>query len=217
MGCNWVLAREVAKEPEREGDWAAVGVTVGLATSALYLVAGYFLIPLLLPSDRGYLLPVARLCLLLIPMDMFNQVLLAVEHGRMRWRRYNLMRFSFSFFYLHPHRIHRGHSESPGALVRLRISCGPIPGFARSPLDSTKIIGRRQPAIRRMPPFGASWGALFRCNHQQSRLASVRHHPGRQPADDPGGWNLCRCGGVCQRTVFPRRRFRDHFFRRSFE
>src|ERR1700722_18046696 len=100
MGCNWVLAREVAKEPEREGDWAAMGVTVGLATSTLYLVAGYFLIPLLLPSDRGYLLPVARLCLLLIPLDMFNQVLLAVEHGRMRWRRYNLMRFSFSFFYL---------------------------------------------------------------------------------------------------------------------
>jgi O-antigen/teichoic acid export membrane protein len=55
---------------------------------------------LLLPSDRVYLLPVARLCLLLIPLDIFNQVLLAVEHGRMRWRRYNLLRLSYFLFYL---------------------------------------------------------------------------------------------------------------------
>jgi O-antigen/teichoic acid export membrane protein len=100
MGCNWVLAREVAKDPERECDWVAVGVAVGLVTAVAYLVAGYFLIPLLLPSDRSYLLPVARLCLLLIPLDIFNQVLLAVEHGRMRWRRYNLLRLSFFLFYL---------------------------------------------------------------------------------------------------------------------
>ena len=100
MGCNWVLAREVAKDPERECDWVAVGVSVGLATALLYFLVGYFLIPLLLPSDRGYLLSVARLCLLLIPLDIFNQILLAVEHGRMRWRRYNLLRLSFSVFYL---------------------------------------------------------------------------------------------------------------------
>lgn len=100
MGCNWVLAREVARDPGRESDWATVGVAVGLTTALLYLLAGYFLIPFLLPSDRAYLLPVARLCLLLIPLDIFNQVLLAVEHGRMRWRRYNLLRLSFFLFYL---------------------------------------------------------------------------------------------------------------------
>ena len=100
MGCNWVLAREVAKNPEQECDWAAAGVVLGLGTAAVFLLAGYFLIPLLLPSDRGYLLAVARLCLWLIPLDICNQVLLAVEHGRMRWRRYNLLRLSFSLFYL---------------------------------------------------------------------------------------------------------------------
>ena len=100
MGCNWVLAREVGKNPERECDWATVGVAVGLATAVLYLLAGYFLIPLLLPADRRNLVPVARLCLLLIPLDISNQVLLAVEHGRMRWRRYNLLRLSFFIFYL---------------------------------------------------------------------------------------------------------------------
>jgi O-antigen/teichoic acid export membrane protein len=100
MGCNWVLAREVAKNPEGERDWVTVGVAVGLVTAGLYLLAGYFLMPLLLPSDRGYLLPIARLSLLLIPLDIFNQVLLAVEHGRMRWRRYNLLRLSYFIFYL---------------------------------------------------------------------------------------------------------------------
>lgn len=100
MGCNWVLAREVAKDPEQERDWAAVGVTVGLATSLVYFLIAYFLIPLLLPADRAYLLPAARLCLLLIPLDILNQVLLAVDHGRMRWWRYNLLRLSLTVFYL---------------------------------------------------------------------------------------------------------------------
>jgi O-antigen/teichoic acid export membrane protein len=77
-----------------------VGTAVGLFTAGLYLLAGYFLIPLLLPADRSYLLPIARLCLLLIPLDIFNQVLLAVEQGRMRWRRYNLLRLSYFIFYL---------------------------------------------------------------------------------------------------------------------
>src|SRR5579863_5785443 len=100
MGCNWVLAREIAKDPQRESDWAATGITVGMATALLYFLAGYFLLPVLLPSDRSYLVPVARLCLLLIPLDITNQVLLAIEHGRMRWRRYNLLRLSFFLFYL---------------------------------------------------------------------------------------------------------------------
>jgi O-antigen/teichoic acid export membrane protein len=100
MGCNWVVAREVAKDPNRESDWIAAGTVVGLAMAFMYFAAGYFLLPLFLPADRIYLLPVARLCLLLLPFDILNQVLLAVEHGRMRWRRYNLLRLSFFLFYL---------------------------------------------------------------------------------------------------------------------
>jgi O-antigen/teichoic acid export membrane protein len=100
MGCNWVLAREVAKDPARERDWVASGVAVGLATALLYFLSGYFLITWLLPSDKSYLLPVAKLCLLLIPLDILNQILLSVEQGRMRWRRYNLLRLSFFVSYL---------------------------------------------------------------------------------------------------------------------
>ncbi|HEX4642459.1 MAG TPA: oligosaccharide flippase family protein [Candidatus Acidoferrales bacterium] len=100
MGCNWALAREAAMNPEREKDWVAAGMVVAMATASLYFLGGYFLLPWLLPADRSFLLPVARLCLLLIPLDICNQVLLSVEHGRMRWRRYNLMRFSFFLFYV---------------------------------------------------------------------------------------------------------------------
>jgi len=100
MGCNWVLAREVAKSPVGECDWVAAAVAVGLCLAPLYFFAGYYLMPLLLPQNKGYLLSVARLCLALIPLDIFNQLLLGVEHGRMRWRRYNLLRLSFFLFYL---------------------------------------------------------------------------------------------------------------------
>ncbi len=100
MGCNWALAREVANDPEHESDRLCSAVAVGLAAASLYFLLGYFLIPFLLPSDRGNLLSLARLSLLLIPMDILNQVLLAVDQGRMRWWRFNFVRVSFFISYL---------------------------------------------------------------------------------------------------------------------
>jgi O-antigen/teichoic acid export membrane protein len=99
MGCNWAVAREVANNQKNESDWIAAGTVVGLATACIYFAAGYLLLPWLLPPDRRHLLPLARLFLLIVPFDVLNQVLLAVEHGRMRWRRYNLLRLSFFVFY----------------------------------------------------------------------------------------------------------------------
>src|SRR5579863_8667513 len=69
MGCNWVVAREVARDPKRESDWVTAGTALGLATACFYFVAGYFLLPLFLPADRIYLLPIARISLLLLPLD----------------------------------------------------------------------------------------------------------------------------------------------------
>jgi O-antigen/teichoic acid export membrane protein len=100
MGCNWVLAREVAVDRARENDWTISGFCLGLAMATVFFLVGYALTPLLLPSDRSYLLADARLCLWLIPLDISNQILLAVEHGRMRWGRFNLLRLSFFLFYL---------------------------------------------------------------------------------------------------------------------
>ena len=100
LGCNWALAREVAFNPLNEADWVRAAITVGFAAACLSLALGYWLIPYLLPSDRRYLGSLARVCLLSIPLGIFNQTLLAVEHGRMRWRRFNFVRASFFVFYV---------------------------------------------------------------------------------------------------------------------
>ena len=100
MGCNWIVAQEVAKDPMRERDWISAGIFVGLAMACMYFALGFVLLPYLLPADRIYLLPMARVCLLLLPIDIVNQMLLSVEHGRMRWRRYNFLRLSYFVFYL---------------------------------------------------------------------------------------------------------------------
>jgi O-antigen/teichoic acid export membrane protein len=100
MGCNWALAREVAKDPKREADQACGAAAVSLTAASIYFLLGYFLIPRVMPLDRSYLVPLARSCLFLIPLDIFSQILLGIEHGRMRWRRYNFVRASFYIFYL---------------------------------------------------------------------------------------------------------------------
>ncbi len=100
LGCNWALARAVANDAASEANLTMSAVMLGLFASLGFCVLGYYFLPLLLPSDRAYLVPLARLSLLLIPCDIFNQILLAVEHGRMRWRRFNLVRVSFYLFYL---------------------------------------------------------------------------------------------------------------------
>jgi len=100
VGCNWALAREVAADPRNESDWICAAVALGFAAACLCLAIGYWSIPYLLPSDRRYLGSLARVCLLSIPLGIFNQTLLAIEHGRMRWRRYNAVRASFFIFYV---------------------------------------------------------------------------------------------------------------------
>jgi len=100
LGCNWSLARAVANDPERESDQVCSAVALGLAAALVFSVIGYFLIPFVLPADRANLLPLARVCLFLVPLDIVNQTLLSIEHGRMRWRRFNFIRCSYFVFYL---------------------------------------------------------------------------------------------------------------------
>ncbi len=122
MGCNWALAR-VAKHPDREADGMFGAVAVGISAAALYLVLGYFLIPLVLSPDKRYLLPLARLCPVHDPIDIFNQILLAIEHGRMRWRKEDTILCGLPFSVLSCFRLRsldRRHGTSP--LVRLDFS-----------------------------------------------------------------------------------------------
>lgn len=100
LGCNWAVAREVAVDPEGEPNLVRSSMMVGFWLALSAALAGYMLAPYLLPSDKSHLLALTRVCLILIPLDLFSQMLLAAEHGRMRWRRYNLLRASFFVCYM---------------------------------------------------------------------------------------------------------------------
>ena len=99
MGCNSAIAREVAANPQREADWICVSSVVALGLACSCAALGYILVPYLLPSDKQFLIWLTRTCLLSVPLDIFSQMLLAAEHGRMRWRRYNLVRAVFFVCY----------------------------------------------------------------------------------------------------------------------
>ncbi len=100
LGCNWALAREVAGDPKREADYACDAMAVGLTSGLICFLLGFVLIPFLLPADKRDLVSLARLCLLFVPVDILNQFLLAIEHGRMRWRRFNFVRASYYLLYV---------------------------------------------------------------------------------------------------------------------
>ncbi len=98
-GANWAVARAVAADPHRAAHWTRVSVLLALMLSAAVATVGYFAVPLLLPADKQDLVSLSRLGLLLVPLDIFNQLLLATEHGQMRWRRYNAIRVAFYLVY----------------------------------------------------------------------------------------------------------------------
>jgi enterobacterial common antigen flippase len=100
IGASWVFAREAAAYPDQESSLARTAVVLGFTLGGLVMVLGYFLIPHLLPGDKQHLTGLARIYLLRIPLNYVATFLLSLDQGRMRWTRYNLMRFSLTFFYL---------------------------------------------------------------------------------------------------------------------
>jgi O-antigen/teichoic acid export membrane protein len=113
LGCNWALAREVAADPEKEREWTRAAILIAAGCATLFIMVGYAVIRQVLPHDKLYLLPLAQLCLLLVPLDIFNQMVLAVEQGAMRWSRYNWMRASFFIFYVAGICLIRWHGKAP--------------------------------------------------------------------------------------------------------
>jgi enterobacterial common antigen flippase len=100
LGTNWALTREAAAHPEKEGDLALAAVVLGVLQAALFMGLGYFLVPQLLPADKQQLTNLTRIYLLLLPLNFVCLNLLALEHGGLRWKRYNLVRQSVVLPYL---------------------------------------------------------------------------------------------------------------------
>lgn len=99
LGANWAVARAVATQPHRAAHWTRVSVAVGLGLAAVFAALGYVGLPWLLPADKQDLVGLSRACLLLVPLDILSQMLLATEHGQRRWRRYNALRVVFYLVY----------------------------------------------------------------------------------------------------------------------
>jgi enterobacterial common antigen flippase len=100
LGTNWALTREAAAYPEKEADLARTAVVLGVVQAALFIVLGYFLVPHLLPADKQHLTNLAHMFLIYLPLNLFWLNLLALDHGRLRWKRYNLLRLSLFLPYL---------------------------------------------------------------------------------------------------------------------
>lgn len=99
-GTNWVIAREIGQDRSKEPDLARVSVVLGLALGILGIGVGYFLIPLLLPADKAHLIWLARLFLLLLPLNHIAFNLIGLDQGSLKFKRYNWTRAFFHIPYL---------------------------------------------------------------------------------------------------------------------
>ena len=93
LGTSWVLARRAACSDRKSG-LARLAVVSSLLLASLSVVIAFFLLPCLLPADKQHLINLSRLYLVFIPFCFLRSSLLALDHGRMRWWRYNLVRMS---------------------------------------------------------------------------------------------------------------------------
>ena len=95
IGCLSVhesMAYLVGKDSRRVGELGVTGLTLGVLLGLSIMVIGYGLVPALLGSGKGGMVPLARLYLLVIPLGFISGFLIALDQGRMRFTRYNLLR-----------------------------------------------------------------------------------------------------------------------------
>lgn len=100
MGTNFAFTREVANCPDKEADLARSAVILSLSLALVTGVIGFFSIKWLLPSDKCHLLGLSRIYLLWLPLNFLGLNLIALDHGRMRWRQFNLKRLLLGLLYL---------------------------------------------------------------------------------------------------------------------
>jgi O-antigen/teichoic acid export membrane protein len=101
VGANLALTRAAAASGNDDSArWHRVAVVLACGLSAVSAALGVWLMPHLLVGDKAHLVTLAQIGLLLIPLDIAGQLLLASDHGRMRWRRFNAIRASFYGIYV---------------------------------------------------------------------------------------------------------------------
>lgn len=95
IGCLSIhdsMAYLVGKDPRRVGELAVTGLSLGVLLGPAVMAIGYGLVPALLGGGKEGMVPLARLYLWSIPIGFISGFLIALDQGRMRFTRYNLLR-----------------------------------------------------------------------------------------------------------------------------
>jgi O-antigen/teichoic acid export membrane protein len=100
FGTNWSIARCVAENKKKVNDLARSAITLSFMLAFIVMIFGYITIPKLLPSDKQHLITLSRCFLIYIPIMFIIRCFLALNQGRMFWKRFNFLRLSFFLPYL---------------------------------------------------------------------------------------------------------------------
>lgn len=92
LGTNFSIARRAAQAPGAMLDLQRASLRVGLITGALTISVVAILAVITFAGEERYLIPLAIAAALLVPTEHIRLALLAVNHGRGDFRRYNAHR-----------------------------------------------------------------------------------------------------------------------------
>lgn len=100
LGVNTALAIHAAKFPDRIPTLERLGIRGGVLSSLVAMIAGWFLVPALLPSTNPTLIPLARLYLIFVPISVLTTNLMAIDQGSGNFKQFNIARNVITPVYL---------------------------------------------------------------------------------------------------------------------
>ncbi|MCG8649848.1 MAG: oligosaccharide flippase family protein, partial [Pirellulales bacterium] len=92
LGSTFSIARRARRQSDRCAPLANASVRLGLTTGTWCFLVVSLLAWFALPSEKSYLMPWCVAAALLLPLEHGRLALLAVDHGRGKFRKYNVNR-----------------------------------------------------------------------------------------------------------------------------
>lgn len=100
LGVNNALSLRAAKNKSIKPAFERLALFWGLPLAAVTMLAGWFALPRLMPSENPELLSLSRLYLVHVPIFVFTSNLMAIDQGAGDFRRFNLARNILTPVYL---------------------------------------------------------------------------------------------------------------------
>lgn len=100
FGVNNILSIQAAEKKRPVSELETLGLVLALPTIALCIVAGWFLLPWVLPAGQPELIPLSRGYLLIVPIFAWTSTLMAIDQGAGNFRRFNQVRNILNPVYL---------------------------------------------------------------------------------------------------------------------